>query len=207
MSWSPDGKLLVYGLLAKGADIWAVPLEGDKRPFPVVDTMADEMHAQVSPDGKWIAYQSNETGVSEIYIKQFPEGPAKRQVSTGGGLFPRWRGDGKEIYFVSTGITAVEIDTSGATPRPGVPRLLFTGSGNPSLPGHFGIYHRFAVSTDGERFLIALTAGGGGGLLGGAADSALKNAVDNSNGGVGSGGPAAARISVVLNWPQMLEER
>jgi Tol biopolymer transport system component len=206
MSWSPDGKLLVYMQIGKAADIWAVPLEGDKRPFPLVDSTADEMHAQVSPDGKWLAYQSNETGVYEIYIKQFPEGPAKRQVSTGGGLWPRWRGDGKEIYYIGTGINAVEMDMSGATPRPSVPRLLFAGPGNPSLTGHFGIYHRFAVSADGQRFLIALTAGGGGGLLGGAADAAIRAAVDTANAG-GAGGPVGARISVVLNWPRMLADR
>ena len=204
MSWSPDGKLLVYDQLGKGADVWAVPLDGDKRPFPVLDSQYDEQLAQVSPDGKWIAYQSNETGVNEIYIKQFPEGPAKRQVSTGGGLWPRWRGDGKELFFVSTGLVAVEIDTSGATPRPGVPRPLFAGSGNPNLVGHFGIYHRFAVSPDGQRYIIALTTGGGAGLLGGAADAGIRNAVDNATPG---GAGAVARMSVVLNWPQMLKTR
>jgi serine/threonine protein kinase len=205
-SWSPDGKLLVYTQIGRGADVWAVPLDGDKRPFPVLDSPYDEQLAQVSPDGKWIAYQSNETGVAEIYIKQFPEGPAKRQVSTGGGLWPRWRGDGKELYFVSTGLVAVEIDTSGATPRPGVPRPLFAGSGNPSMVGHFGIYHRFAVSPDGQRVLIALTTGGGAGLLGGAADAGIRNAVDNTSQG-GSAGGAVARVSVVLNWPEMLKTR
>jgi hypothetical protein len=206
MSWSPDGKLLVYVQLGKGADVWAVPLEGDKRPFPVLDSPFDEQLAQVSPDGKWIAYQSNETGTNEIYIKQFPEGPAKRQVSAGGGLWPRWRGDGKELYYVATGLVAVEIDTTGATPRPGVPRPLFAGTGNPNMVGHFGIYHRFAVSPDGQRFIIALTTGGRGGLLGGAADAGIRDAVDSSSEG-GGGVGAVARVSVVLNWPEMLKTR
>jgi serine/threonine protein kinase/Tol biopolymer transport system component len=206
MSWSPDGKLLVYVQIGNAPDIWAVPLDGDKRPFPVANSPAVEAQPQVSPDGKWVAYQSSETGVAEIYIKQFPEGPAKRQVSTGGGAWPRWRADGKELYFNSSGINAVEIDMSGTLPRPGVPRLLFTGPGNPNLTGHFVVYHRFAVSPDGQRFLIALTAGGGAGLLGGAADAAIRNAIDNANAGTG-GAAAVARVSVVLNWPQMLQER
>jgi Tol biopolymer transport system component len=206
MSWSPDGKLLVYAQLGKGSDLWAVPLDGDKRPFVLLDSPYDETQAQVSPDGKWLAYESNETGVNEVYIKQFPEGPAKRQVSTGGGGWPRWRGDGKELYFVSTSLVAVEIDTSGATPRPGIPRPLFSGQGNPNLGGHFGIYHRFAVSPDGQRFLIALSAGGGAGLLGGAADTGIRNAVDAANQS-GAGASGVARVSVVLDWPQMLHER
>jgi Tol biopolymer transport system component len=206
MSWSPDGTLLVYVQMGKGLDIWAVPLEGDKRPFPVVDGPYDEGEAQVSPDGKWLAYASNETGMPEIYIKQFPEGPAKRQVSTGGGRWPRWRGDGKELFFINTGMAVVDIDTSGATPRPGIPRQLFTGQGNPSMVGHFAVYHRFAVSPDGKRFLLALTAGSGAGLLGGAADAGIRTAVDSSNQS-GNGASAVARVSVVLNWPQMLHER
>jgi eukaryotic-like serine/threonine-protein kinase len=207
MGWSPDGKLLVYVKIANAADVWAVPLEGDKQAFPIAQTSAVEVHPQVSPDGKWVAYQSNETGIAEIYIKQFPEGPAKRQVSTGGGSYPRWRADGKELYFISNGLNGVEIDTSGTLPRPGVPRLLFTGPGNPSLAGHFAVYHRFAVSSDGQRFLIALTAGGGAGLLGGAADTAIRTAVDNANTPGGGGAATVARVSVVLNWPQMLQER
>jgi Tol biopolymer transport system component len=207
LSWSPDGKLLVYAQVGRALDIWAVPLEGDRKPFPVLDSPAAEGPAQVSPDGQWLAYQSNETGTPEIYIKQFPEGPAKRQVSTGGGVWPRWRSDGKELFFIDAGVNAVAIDTSGATPRPGVPRLLFAGPGNPSLDGHFPIYHRFAVSPDGQRFLVALTAGGGGGLRGGGgADAAIRAAVDGATAGRAPVG-AAARVSVVLRWPQLLEER
>ena len=86
--------------LSAQADVWAVPVTGDKKPFPLLQSPFTELFPQVSPDGKWLAYQSNETGRTEIYIKPFPEGPGKWQVSTDGGKFPRWRGDGKELYFV-----------------------------------------------------------------------------------------------------------
>ena len=74
---------------------------GDKKPVPILQTPADERNPQVSPDGKWIAYSSNETGRSEIYIRPFPEGPGKIQVSVNGGVFPRWRRDGRQLYFLS----------------------------------------------------------------------------------------------------------
>ena len=99
MSWSPDGKLLVYWQLGGAGDIWYVPLTGEKKPIPILQTPFAEVFAQVSPDGKWLAYQSNETGRAEIYIKPFPEGPGKWQVSTDGGIWPRWRRDGKGLYL------------------------------------------------------------------------------------------------------------
>ena len=74
---------------------------GDKKPVPIVQTRADERNPQVSADGKWIAYSSNESGRSEIYIRPFPEGPGRIQVSVNGGVFPRWRRDGRELYFMS----------------------------------------------------------------------------------------------------------
>jgi dipeptidyl aminopeptidase/acylaminoacyl peptidase len=204
MSWSPEGKWLVYVQIGKGSDIWTVPLAGDKKPVPVIDSDFNEDYPQVSPDGKWIAYHSNETGRDEIFIKQFPEGPAKQQVSTGGSIWPRWRGDGRELYFVSAqGVTSVAIDTSGPTPRPGVPRGLFALSGNPNLQGHSEIYHRFAVSSDGQRFLISRPGGGARGAAGGA-DAVITQLVD---GGRAGGAGALADITVVLNWPQLLKQR
>ena len=99
MSWSPDGKLLVYWQLGSAGDVWAVPVTGDKKPIPILQSQFAEVFPQVSPDGKWLAYQSNETGRPEIYIKPFPDGPGKWQVSIDGGQLPRWRGDGKRTVF------------------------------------------------------------------------------------------------------------
>jgi Tol biopolymer transport system component len=158
MSWSPDGKLLVYWQLGGAGDIWYVPLTGEKKPIPILQTPFNEFVAQVSPDGKWLAYQSNETGRAEIYIKPFPEGPGKWQVSTDGGTFPRWGRGGKELYFVlPPSMWVAEIRTAGSAPAPGVPRSLFTLGGNPTtaLNAH-PPYNRFAVTADGQRFLMSL---------------------------------------------------
>ncbi len=80
-------------------DIWILPLSGDSKPFAFQNSGVQDTHPQVSPDGNWIAYSSTETGVSEIYVRSFPGGSAKRIVSTGGGRFARWRDDGKELFY------------------------------------------------------------------------------------------------------------
>ena len=158
MSWSPDGKLLVYWTNdpKTAGDIWALPLTGEKKPVVILQTTADERHPQVSPDGKWIAYSSNETGRSEIYIKSFPEGPAKIQVSVNGGVFPRWRHDGKELYFMSLvslgNLMASDIRVAGPSVQRDVPRVLFQSVF--ANGAHAGQYHAYAVSANGQRFLI-----------------------------------------------------
>ena len=119
-------------------DIWSVQLgtaSGDRKPVPILQTRADERNPQVSPDGKWIAYSSNESGRSEIYVRPFPEGPGRILVSVNGGVFPRWRRDGRELYFMSLvtlgSMMASEIRVSGASVQREVPRILFP----PVFPG------------------------------------------------------------------------
>jgi Tol biopolymer transport system component len=212
MSWSPDGKLLVY---QQRNDIWVVsvePAEGSRKPVSLVQTGANERLAQVSPDGKWMAYESNETGRAEIYIKSFPEGPGKWQVSTEGGQVPRWRGDGKELFFVrAPDIMVIDIRVSGGSVQPGVPHALFT-IGNPNLiSGHPVDYHRYAVTPDGQRFLIAQppsggggqTAGGAGGGRGGTAADVLIEAADALTNT--SASASANSVTVVLNWPSIVK--
>jgi hypothetical protein len=161
---------------------------------------------QVSPDGKWIAYQSNETGRAEIYVKSFPEGPGKWQVSTDGGLWPRWRGDGKELYFVAApNVMAADIQVTGGSVQPGVPRSLFTLTADPSLTAGQPVgYLRYAVAPDGQRFLIPvpMTAGTAAPASGGTAD-ALMVAADS----VAGSSPADVNgaVTVVLNWLSMIE--
>lgn len=202
MSWSPDQTLLVY---SQGADVWAVPTEGGGDPFPVLDEPYAEYYPTVSPDGEWIAYQSNETGQGEIYVQQFPEGPAKFQVSTQGGFAPRWRGgDGSELYFIlAPSMWAVDIEFLGESLRAGIPRSLFPLSGDPNLAATHPTYHRYAVTSDGERFLVSrpgeATAGAGGEI-----DAIIAAEVDqNGNANLSTTDPA----TVVINWPQMMEER
>ena len=100
---SADGRFLLYGTLnaRTGADILALPLTGDRKPFPVVQTSFAEDSAQFSPDGQWIAYESNESGRFEIYAQAFPTANGKWQVSTGGGTYPRWHPGGKELFYVA----------------------------------------------------------------------------------------------------------
>ena len=134
MSWSPDGKLLVYWQTGAAGDVWAVPVTGDKKPFPILQTQFAEVFPQVSPDGKWLAYQSNETGRTGDLHQAISGGPGKWQVSTDGGKFPRWRGDGKELYFVlAPGMWAAEIRSRWGRRRSQASRNRCSRSGgNPS---------------------------------------------------------------------------
>ena len=121
-----------------------------------------EGHGQISPDGKWVAYKSNETGRWEVYVKPFPDGSSKWQVSKDGGSFPRWRGDGKELYFLHyvgselyKEVMAAEIRVTGTSLQPGIPRALFDSGYDNSAGGRSsGFFHAYAVSSDGQRFLI-----------------------------------------------------
>jgi Tol biopolymer transport system component len=161
MSWSRDSKVLLYTMLnpRTGSDIWKLNLSGDKpETVPFLQTIADERNPQLSPDGKWIAYSSNTSGRSEIYIKPFPEGAGIIQVSVNGGVYPRWRADGKALYFLSLvsvgAMMTVDLDIRGAEIRKHAdPDVLFqsgffesTHAGGPS--------HAYAVSADGQQFLL-----------------------------------------------------
>src|SRR5262249_25337741 len=116
--WSRDGRFLLYRSLDPNLsyDIWALPMSGanasptgrghqeiagDRKPFPVVQTNFDERDAQFAPDGKWIAYQSHESGRFEIYVQSFPGPGGKERISTNGGTQVRWSYDGKELFYIS----------------------------------------------------------------------------------------------------------
>jgi Tol biopolymer transport system component len=164
MSWSPDGSSIVYLVIdpKTGWDLWMLPLSGGATPSPLLRTPFNESHGQISPDGKWLAYYSNETGRTEVYVRPYPRGAGKWQISTNGGVLPRWRRDGRELFFTSnlTGgkMMAVDITSAGTTFEAGTPKELFD---SPFIGiQHIGIlpgsaaYHAFAVSADGQRFLI-----------------------------------------------------
>jgi Tol biopolymer transport system component len=207
MSWSTDGKLLVYWVndpKTRG-DLWMVPTSGDRKSVALLQTPADESLAQVSPDGKWLAYQSDETGSLQVYVRPFPEGSGnKSQISTDGGVWPRWRGDGKELFFnLAPNIMAADIRVTGLSVQPGVPRILFP-HGNPSLTTHTAAYHRYAVTADGQRFLMPQPAifnplAGGGGLA-----ATVAATVDGPGGGAVSN---VGSINVVLNWTKGLGKK
>jgi eukaryotic-like serine/threonine-protein kinase len=100
--WSPDGRLLMYTRISTATldDLWVLPTSGDRTPVPVLVTPFNESHGQFSPDGKWIAYTSNETGQEEIHVRSMAARGSTR-VSTSGGSFARWRTDGKELFYRS----------------------------------------------------------------------------------------------------------
>jgi Tol biopolymer transport system component len=159
--WSPDGRFLLYMSAdpKTGFDIWALPVS-DRNPFSVAQTNFDEQLAQFSPDGKWIAYQSNESGRFEIYVQPFsgPNGKAgaKLRISTNGGAQPRWRHDGKELFYIELEgrLMAVPIQfaSNGQTVDPGAPIPLFATR----IGGALQPYPRqeYMVSPDGQRFLL-----------------------------------------------------
>ena len=154
-SWSPNGKFLLYFRVdpKTGQDIWVLPVGAPygpgapSKPFPWLATPFHEAVAKFSPDGHWVAYQSDESGQSEIYVAPFPGPGRKRQISTGGGGFPRWRADSKEIFYVNGTLMAAEVSIKGGSIRVGAVRSL--GIAVPTPPC------RYDASADGQRFLVA----------------------------------------------------
>jgi Tol biopolymer transport system component len=150
---SPDGLYLVFTRRKNGESIghiWALPLSGEKKPFPIIEDAFEESSPALSASGKWMAYQSNESGRNEIYITAFPGGGAKWQVSTNGGIAPKWRRDGKEMFFLdgADNLMAVDFSSGGTVPKLGTPNTLFQTIG---IQRDFG---PFDVSADGKRFLL-----------------------------------------------------
>ena len=172
-SWSPDEKYILY---ARGPDLWVLALPGLKsRVF--LKAVSILRNGQFSPDGKWVAYASNETGKWEIYVTSFPEARGKWQISMGGGEQPRWRGDGKELFFLSSGskVMAAPV-TTGANFDAGPPVALFQAT--PRQPVSTNDQFVYDVSRDGQRFLFL---------------TLVKEA-------------ETVPVSVVLNWSAMLNK-
>jgi hypothetical protein len=146
-----DGRYLIFGNLVAGRtrEEWAVPLLGDRKPFAVIRGPAFVQGAWVSPDGKWIAYASDESGKLEIYVQRFPSGGGRWQISTEGGIEPSWRPDGKELFYLHLN-KLMAVDVNGGIDRfeLGTPHLLF------EAPFGNTLRNAYAIAPDGKRFLV-----------------------------------------------------
>ena len=158
-SWSPDGQWLAAILGETGRwDVHLLPLARERKPVIVASTPFDEYEPEFSPDGRWIAYTSNESGRYETYVVNVPEAAGGRsgvqgkwQISTAGGQQPRWRGDGKELFFLSLEgqMMAVNIESSGHGFRASAPARLFATALIPTGPVYL-----YDVAADGRRFVV-----------------------------------------------------
>jgi Tol biopolymer transport system component len=153
--WSPDGRYVLYGDTVRG--VWAVGTGADREPFPIVETTLRANNAQFSPDGRWIAYQSDESGQrTEVFVQRFPGPGSRLQVSVAGGVQVRWRRDGRELFYLAPDnqlmAVSMRLDADRNTATAGTPVPLFRArlSGNPQSPTQ----RQYMVSPDGQRFLI-----------------------------------------------------
>jgi Tol biopolymer transport system component len=193
--WSPDGRVLLYTAQDSktGSDLWAARFDqapgtaahaepSPSQLLPLAQSSFDEGQGRFSPDGQWVAYVSNETGRHEVYIQSFPDLSVKWQVSTGGGIYPRWRPDGRELFYLAPDMrlmaVPIQVTSAPASISAGVPRALFSTRLATTGPYVFaaGIFAKaqYAVAPDG-RFLM--------------------NVADHA---------AASPITLVLNWPAQL---
>ena len=155
IDWSRDGKYLALVLIETTPDIWYAERKDDKtwgEPAPFVESPFDDREPVFSPDGRWLAYVTNESGRYEVYVQRFPEGCGRRQVSANGGIQPRWRRDGKELFYVEgETLVAVSVTTSPSF-SVGRATKLFADKSFTRRRGH-----QYDVSADGQRFVVIET--------------------------------------------------
>jgi eukaryotic-like serine/threonine-protein kinase len=191
-SWSPDGKVLAMTELkfspAFSIDIGVLSIEDKRKRIALLEEKYIESDPQISPDGRWIAYTSNESGTDEIYVRPFPEvNKGRWQVSTGGGEMSLWSPDGRELFYRSgDAVMAVKAERD-PTFKPGRPEVLFRGTYIP--PGTEGI--PWDISPDGKRFLMMKESGAASGT--------------STAGETMGAGPR--KINIVLNWLEELKQR
>ncbi len=157
--WSPDGRQVTFMTTTPGFDIGLLTLGNDPEPPTMVLTSQfGETDAAFSPDGRWMAYVSNESGQAEIYVRPYPSGGGRWQVSDAGGGYPRWAGSGRELFYrTDDGVMVVSVESAGDSLRTGRPRTLFSGAfrggvGGVSVAG--SIFADYDVSRDGQHFVM-----------------------------------------------------
>jgi hypothetical protein len=171
--WSPDGKFLVYHTPAAQTnwDVWVLPVDDPSKQWPILQSRFNEMLGSVAPNGRWLAYTSDETGGPQVYVQSFPDPGKKVRVSRQGGYEPKWASTGDELFFISADrkLMAVEVRTTGPVLDPGVPQELFALPVPDLVPSFSNTY---AVAARGQKFLV----------------NTLVH------------GSASSTMSVVLNW-------
>jgi len=180
--WSRDGRVMAYSEVAANGlpDIWILPLEGERKPVPFLQTSSVEYQARISPNGRWIAYTSDESGREEIYVQRFPDKGSKRQISTDGGNQPRWRGDNRELFYIApdSRLMAVSVLVSNSPElQTDAPRTLFRSRVPFGTFQQSGVGALYAVTSDGQRFVAEMPAADLG-----------------------------APITVITNWPATLKK-
>jgi dipeptidyl aminopeptidase/acylaminoacyl peptidase len=153
--WSRDGKYVLFTqrTTTTGEDVWLLPMNGSGEARPVVATQFNEAQAQFSPDGRWIAYTSDDGGAAQVYAMAVAGGP-RRQLPVTGGMEPRWRPDGRELFFITPGgmMAAVDVSTQPVW-KAGTPKELFRCS--PTRTFGWTAATEYDVSNDGSRFVLS----------------------------------------------------
>jgi serine/threonine protein kinase len=161
--WSPDGRFLIFmrrGVKTRG-DILVLPRFGDAREFPLINSAADELEPELSPDGHLLAYVSDESGSYEIYVQSFTAegkvGSDRRRISTNGGIVPNWSRDGKELFYVAGDgqLTSVAVKANGTELEFSPPKALF----KTRMMADANVFHEFDVSPDRQHFLVGTLIG------------------------------------------------
>jgi Tol biopolymer transport system component len=180
LDFSPDGKWLAINVLpaSRRWQVKMLPLQGDPKPVDYLTANVSQLYAKFSPNGRFVAYVSSESGTREVYVQSFPTGAGKWQISSGGGETPQWRADGKELFFKSLAddFVAVPVSSTGAF-EAGIPKVLFKRAIDRTAAAATGV--RWTVTADGQKFLI------------------------NASRGESRGQP----VSVILGWPATLAQR
>jgi len=179
LDWSPDGKFVLFRGDTSTSELWALPLSGDRRPISLARSDPMLATAKVSPDGKWLAYVSSEVGGAEVFVRPFPFGDPKIQVSSSGGGEPRWRADGRELYYLNyEGALMYAQVKQGPSLGIGAPIALFTTKVAATRFIGAAARNQYDLADNGQRFLI----------------SEPQDFI------------SATPMTVVLNWPAILNE-
>jgi hypothetical protein len=156
--WSRDGKYLLYTTMSPGYDVMAFVIGGESKPMPVLQSPAAELQGQLSPNGQFLAFTSNESGRSDVYVESFPDPTSPRRVSPNGGSYPRWSRSGEELYFRSLDgqLVAVPVQLTGTSVTVRAPRPVMRLSEPPAIA-----LHPYDIHPDGR--ILALTPVSGAG--------------------------------------------